>query len=239
MDILYISLASIIASGIGTITGFGTSMALIPILLLFMPIDQTILLVGIIHFCNNIWKIILFRKGFNWKLVLSFGLPGIVAAWAGASLSLMVDRILLMHILGVFLIMYVIFLFVKSSFKLPHTTLSAMGGGTASGFFAGLFGIGGAVRGMFLTAYHLPKAVYLSTAGAISLFIDASRLTTYIAGGTKLNNHILYGLIIFIPASYFGARISKKIVDKIPQEYFRYVIAVFLLIVGLKLLISP
>jgi hypothetical protein len=46
-------------------------------------------------------------------------------------------------------------------------------------------------------------------------------------------------MLIFIPASFIGARIAKSVVDKIPQEHFRKVVAIFLLLMGIKLLLLP
>ncbi|MBU0648901.1 hypothetical protein KJ969_02255 [Patescibacteria group bacterium] len=48
-----------------------------------------------------------------------------------------------------------------------------------------------------------------------------------------------WGLIIFIPASFLGAKIAQRVLKKIPQKKFRTVIAVFLLLVGIKLLLLP
>ena len=229
----------IIASCIGTMTGFGTSTIMVPIVLLFYPVPQTLLFVGIIHWFGNIWKLILFRKGFQWKLILSFGVPGIAAAFFGASLVFNIPGMIFSRILGTFLICYVIYLFVKSSFRIKPNLFAGVCGGALSGFFAGVFGIGGAVRGLFLTAFDLPKEVYIATAGAIALFIDTTRLTTYFLKGARLEQLLLWGLLIFIPASFLGARIARHIVDKIPQEHFRKVVAVFLLLVGIKLILLP
>jgi uncharacterized membrane protein YfcA len=43
-------------------------------------------------------------------------------------------------------------------------------------------------------------------------------------------------MLLFVPASFLGARLAKRVVDKIPQDQFRRVIAVFLLAVAIKLL---
>ena len=135
--------------------------------------------------------------------------------------------------MGSFLIIYVIYLFAKSSFKIKQSLLTGACGGALSGFCAGLFGMGGAIRGLFLTSFDLPKAVY------IALTIDTIRLTTYILNDARLPRLLLVGLIVFIPASFLGARIAKSVVDKIPQKHFRKVVAVFLLIMGIKLLLFP
>jgi uncharacterized membrane protein YfcA len=239
MEIALILAIVIIASGVGTMTGFGTSTVMVPIMLLFYPLPQTLFFVGIIHFFGNVWKLLLFRRGLRWRLILSFGIPGIAATFLGASLVFNVSQTVLSRILGCFLVLYVIYLFVKSSFMVRPSLLYGACGGALSGFLAGVFGIGGAVRGLFLTAFNLPKAVYITTAGAIAIFIDTTRLATYFAEGARLPTLLLYGLPVFIAASFLGAAIAKRIVDKIPQQYFRKIVAVFLLLMGIKLLLLP
>ncbi len=239
MEIFLIAFAVIIASSVGTLTGFGTSTLMVPVLLSFYPVPQTLLFVGIIHLFGSIWKLLLFRKGFQWKLILSFGIPGIAATYLGASLVFDISTVFLSRILGSFLIIYVIYLFDKSSFKIKQSLPAGACGGALSGFCAGLFGMGGAIRGLFLTSFDLPKAVYIATAGAIALTIDITRLTTYLKNGARLPTLLFWGLTVFIPASFIGAKIAKSVVDKIPQKHFRKVVAVFLLLMGLKLLLLP
>ena len=237
MDVVLIAILTVVASGVGTMTGFGTSTVMVPVLLLFYPLPETLLFVGIIHWFGNLWKVLFFRGGFQWKLVLCFGVPGIVASYLGASLMLDVSEALLSRILGGVMVGYVVFLLLKSSFRLKANVAASMVGGALSGFLAGIFGIGGAVRGMFLTAFNLPKAVYIATAGAIGLFIDTSRLGKYVADGVRLEAFGLWSMPLFIVASLLGAWIAKHIVEKIPQKHFRTVVGVFLFVVALKLLI--
>lgn len=239
MEIPLILCFVVVASGVGTMTGFGTSTIMVPMMLMHYPLPQTLFFVGIIHFFGNVWKLLLFRRGLRWRLILSFGVPGVAATFLGASLVFNVSQTVLSKVLGCFLILYVIYLFVKSSFMVRPSLLYGACGGALSGFFAGIFGIGGALRGLFLTAFDLPKAVYISTAGAIALFIDVTRLTTYFEKGARLPTLLLYGLPLFIPASFLGAAIAKRIVDKIPQQHFRKIVAVFLLLLGIKLLLLP
>lgn len=212
---------------------------MVPILLLFFPLAPTLLLVGIIHWFGDIWKTALFRQGVRWRLILLFGVPGVILTFIGARLVFSVSETLLSQILGGFLIAYVVFLFLNPAFQFKQNALTATTGGALSGFFAGIFGVGGAIRGAFLSAFDLPKAVYIATAGAIGLAIDTARIGTYIAEGAMLPSSLYWGLLLFIPASFVGAYFAKKIVDKILQKQFRMIVAVFLFLVGLKLLIFP
>ncbi len=239
MYIALITILTIMASAVGTMTGFGTSTIMVPVLLLVYPAPQTILFVCIIHWFGNLWKLLLFRRGFQWKLILCFGLPGIAAAYLGASLMFNISPGVLSRILGGFIIVYVVYLFLKGSFRVKESIGASVCGGALSGFLAGIFGIGGAVRAMFLSAFNLPKAVYIATAGAIAIIVDSTRLTTYIVRGARLEPRLLWTMPLFIIASFIGAQIAKRIVDKIPQKHFRPVVAVFLFLVALKLLFFP
>lgn len=88
MDILLLALLTVVASAVGTLTGFGTSTIMVPVLVLFLPLGETLLFVGIIHFFGDIWKMLIFRKGFSkWKLILAFGIPGAAFSFFGATLS--------------------------------------------------------------------------------------------------------------------------------------------------------
>lgn len=135
--------------------------------------------------------------------------------------------------------MYAVFLIARSKFRMPPGGATAITGGALSGFFAGLFGIGGAIRGVFLSAFDLPKATYIATAGAIGILVDSTRIVAYLRGGTTLPRELLWGLLLFIPASFIGAKVARRVVERVPQERFRTIIAVALLAVGLKLLLFP
>jgi len=238
-EVIYIALITLLASLIGTMAGFGISTIMVPILLIILPLPQTLLLVGIVHWFNDIWKMLLFRKGIRWKLLLAFGLPGIFASFLGSSLSLRISREILSKALGVFLIAYVIFIFFNRTFKLSQKLSVAISGGTLTGFFAGIFGIGGEINAVALSAFNLEKAVYVATAGAIAFMIDSTRIATYIQGGTRLDPVLISGFLIFIPVSLIGAMIGKRGVEKISQEKFRNFVAVFIFLFGLKLVLFP
>jgi uncharacterized protein len=238
-EIIFISLLTLLASIIGTLAGFGISTIMVPTLLTVFPLPQTLLLVGIIHWFNDIWKMLLFRKGIRWKLFLAFGLPGIFTSFIGSSLSLRISQEVLSRSLGFFLIAYVLFITFNRTFKLSQRLSVAISGGALTGFFAGIFGIGGEINAVALSTFNLEKAVYIATAGAISFLIDSTRIATYIEGGIRLDPAILSGFLIFIPVSLIGAMIGRRGIEKIPQEKFRNFVAVFIFLFGLKLVLFP
>jgi len=237
MELVAFTALTLLASTIGTMTGFGTSTIMVPVLSLFLPLPIVLLFVGVIHWFGDIWKMLFFKKGFNWKLILLFGIPGIIASFWAARLPLTLPEELLQRSLGLFLVLYVAFIWFKPTWKMKPSSSDALLGGGLSGFFSGIFGVGGAVRSTFLSAYDLPKSVFLFTSGVIGLLIDSSRVVQYFISGIRIQGSLWLALIACIPISLLGAYLAKKLVDKIPQKSFRLFIAIALFLVGLRYLL--
>lgn len=232
MTVLLILLSILIASLVGTTTGFGTSTILVPLLLLFYPLPEVLLFVGVIHWFGNLWKMYFFRNGRSLQLLLTFGLAGVLGSFLGARMTITVPELWLQKALGLFLISYAFFLFYKPKFRLKINNFSTSLGGLLSGVSAGIFGVGGAIRGAFLQAYGLKKAMYLFTAGAIGFFIDSTRLITYLNQGFSLQTLRFNWLLMGIPLSFLGAWLGKKVVDYLSPIWFKKVVTLGLLIIG-------
>ncbi len=239
MEIITLVVFTFIASAIGTTTSFGTSTFMVPVLGFFYPLPITLLFSGIIHWLGNLWKMHFFRSGAQTKLILLFGIPGIITSYLGAQLIPDISEVLLSRSLGIFFILYVLFLFKHKNWKIIANTPSALIGGVLSGFSSGIFGVGGAIRAAFLSAYDLKKVSFIFTAGAIGVFIDTGRITKYMLDGVTLENNLLIALAFAIPASFLGGYAGRKINDKIPQEKFRNVIAFALLLMAFKYIFWP
>jgi len=228
--------AAYIAAVIATIAGFGSSMILIPVAMLFMDLKTAIFIVACFHLFNNLFKIKLFFTKIDFKLFRLFGIPSIIFAFLGAQFISILPVEFLVRVLAVFLICFSCLSFCKPNIKIRPSTLNALFGGSLSGFLAGLVGMGGAVRSMFLLTFNLPKEVYVATAALIAFVIDLTRIPTYIWTGI-VDSHIYYSLLpalIFI--AYLGVRTGKGLLGKIDQELFRKIVLGVLFLVGLKLI---
>ncbi|MBN1780360.1 sulfite exporter TauE/SafE family protein [bacterium] len=234
VQVLSLSVLTLFASLVGTVSGFGVSTIMIPVMGLFYPLPVSLLFVAVIHLSGDIWKVIFFKSGANWKLILLFGIPGLAFSYAGAVLSTGGSDVFMKRLLGGFILIYVVYLFLKQSWKIPANDKTSVIGGSLSGFFAGIFGVGGAVRGAFLSAFNLPKEMYIFTSGMIALFIDITRILRYLMHGTGLPGNLTWMLVLMIPLSFLGAFAAKKVIHRIPQKFFRPVIAALLGLVALK-----
>ncbi len=229
-------IASYGAAVAATIAGFGSSTLLIPVAFLFMDIKTAVFVVAVFHLFNNVFKIRLFWKSIDFKIFLLFGIPSILMAFAGAMLISVIPLDVVKIVLGVFLIVYAVYSFIKPEFGLKKSKPAAVVGGSLSGFLAGLIGLGGAIRGAFLTAFNLPKEIYVATSAMIAVVIDTTRIPTYVLTKTVQDNSYYILLPFLCVMAYFGVRTGKVLLQKINQGTFRRIVSIALFAVGVKIL---
>ena len=165
----------LLAEIVGTIGGFGSSLFFVPIATYFLDFHSVLGITALFHVSSNLSKIILFRKGFDKKLVFSIGIPAVIFVIVGAYLSKLIDTTILEFSLAIFLIVVSLIFLIFKNLELKPTLPNAIGGGVISGFVAGLLGTGGAIRGLTLAAYNLKMEVFIATSAIIDLAIDSSR----------------------------------------------------------------
>lgn len=233
LETLLFFLVALIAEVLGTIAGFGSSTIFLPLAVLFVDFRSALVLVAFFHIFGNLGRIFFFRHGFDKKLLIRFGLPSVILTLLGASLVNYLPQDLLKLILGIFLIFFAILSLLKPGFSFPPTRTSVLVGGSLSGFLAGLIGTGGALRGAFLTAFHLNKNIYIATAAGIALAVDLTRIPVYVAGGFLETGHYYY-LPLLLVIAFSGSYLGKKLVDKVPQDLFRKLVLSAIILISVK-----
>lgn len=222
----------LIAEILGTIGGFGSSMLVMPLAGWFLPFDQALGLTALFHVFSNAAKMLLFRKGVSWRLLLWLGLPAVIGVVIGARLTTYFDQRLLSAFLGAVLVITGTGLLMSPDRKLRATNSNALTGGTISGLLAGLAGTGGAVRGITLAAFDLEKMAFVSTSAWIDMGVDMSRTVVYMVQGFITPQVVLY-LPSMAVASMAGSWLGKKALERIPQSGFRVMVLGLVVIMGL------
>lgn len=228
--------ASYFAATAATLAGFGSSTLLIPVAIIFMDVKTAVFLVACFHLFNNSFKVKAFYRKIDFRTFMLFGVPSILFAFAGALLISVLPVEVIKKAIAIFLMAYSLYSLGEPTFNMGETKLNAIVGGICSGFFAGLIGLGGAVRSAFLIGFALPKDVYVGTSAMIAFVIDLTRIPTYMA--TRIvqdtSSHVL--LPFLVGTAYLGVRTGKLLLERISQERFRKFVLVALFIVGLTLL---
>ena len=132
---LFVVLA-LIAEIIGTVSGFGSSVFFVPIASYFFDFHSVLGITAVFHIFSNISKIVLFRRGVNWNIVLYLGVPAILFVSLGAMLSKYLDNHLLEMGLAIFLIFFSLLFLIFQKIEIRPTNFNSVVGGTISVFVA-------------------------------------------------------------------------------------------------------
>lgn len=230
-SLLLIPAAALAASLVTLISGFGLGTLLLPVFALFFPLEMAILLTAVVHLLNNGFKLGLLWKDIHWTTVLRFGVPGILGAFLGARLMLMlgtrdplyqgvlnaVDPLDLV-IAGLMLV-FGLFEISKTLNKLSLPPNWMVPGGLISGFFGGLSGHQGALRSLFLLRSGLAKEAFIASGVAIACLVDLTRLPTYLRGGS-MNGIQEQGPLLTAAtlAAFIGAWWGKELIPKVTMR---------------------
>jgi uncharacterized protein len=252
MEIVILSVAAFVVALLTFFSGFGLGTILTPLFMVFFPVDVAIALTGVVHFFNNIFKLILVGKKANWQVVLRFGIPAVIAAFAGAWLLLQITDLQplftytisgrtfqvspVKFIISLLLIVFAIIDLVPYFSRLQFGKDKLPIGGALSGFFGGLSGNQGAMRSAFLIKAGLSKEAFIATAAVVSTFVDFTRLSVYATRFTKAGLHENLTFVICATlAAIAGTYIGNKLLKKITLQFIQMVVAILLIIISLAL----
>ena len=247
MDFLIICIVSLLASGLTLFSGFGLGTILLPVFALFFPVEIAITLTAIVHFLNNLFKLVLLGKHANKKVVLAFGIPAILFAFLGAytlkhltGLSPLYEYTLynkqfyiepLKVVIGFLLIFFALLDIIPKLKNLQFDSKYLPFGGVLSGYFGGLSGHQGALRSAFLIRANLTKEAFIATGVVIACIIDISRLSVYADTIIEQKDMLNYFLVFAATISAFlGAYFGNKLIKKVTIDSLQKLVA-FLLIV--------
>lgn len=224
-------LLALVAEIIGTIGGFGSSVFFVPIANFYFDFESVLGLTALYHLSSNLSKIALFRKGLNRRLLIQLGIPSVVFVIIGGWATRYVETQSLELVLGLFLLLLSGAFLIRKDWVIRPSFKNAVGGGALSGFSAGLLGTGGAIRGLTMAAFNLEKSAFIATSAVIDFLIDFSRTFVYFANGF-IHQHDLIYLPFLIVIGVLGTWLGKKILVYIPQDRFKRISLVFILIIG-------
>lgn len=252
MEIALISAVAFITAILTFFSGFGLGTILTPVFMIYFPVDLAIALTGIVHFLNNLFKLALVGKGANKNVLVRFGIPAIIASFAGAWILVQITEVeplfsydafgkhiqvfpakfIVSMLLLLFALLDLFPILSKLQFENKHMAF----GGILSGFFGGLSGNQGALRSAFLIRSGLSKESFVATTVVLSCFVDFTRLSVY-ASRISLSE-VSSNLTVIVCASlaaFSGAFIGNKLLKKVTIQFVQTTVAIMLILLSLAL----
>lgn len=252
MEYLIICTVAFFTSGLTLFSGFGLGTLLMPVFVLFFPVDLAVSLTAIVHFLNNLFKLSLVGKYANRSMVLRFGLPAFLAAMLGASMLLWLSHLTplfqysirnrtflitpLKLIVALLILVFALFETLPRfrNLALPQPYLPL--GGLLSGFFGGLSGHQGALRSAFLVRSGLSKESFIGTGVMIACLIDFSRISVYASRFhfPGIADHAApLGVATF--SAFLGAWLGNRLLPKITLQAIQVLVSILLFMIAFGL----
>ncbi len=217
---------------IGTVSGFGSSIMLIPLASLFFDFKNVLAITAVFHVFSNVSKLILFRKGIDKNITYKMGISAVLSVITGALLTKLINVDELEILMSITLIVLSVFMIIYFNKTFQSTDKNLYIGGTISGFLAGFIGTGGAIRGLTLAAFNLPKEIFIASSAFIDLGVDLSRSMVYVYNDyLKLDKFILIPFLVAI--SFIGSALGKYILRFTSEQIFRYIVLITIIVSSL------
>jgi uncharacterized protein len=228
--------AAIIAGAVSAVTGFGIGSLLTPVFALSMDTRVAVAAVAIPHVVGTAIRFGLLRGGIDRRVLWSFGLTSAAGGLAGAALYRVASNQWLNVVFGVLLLFAAASEVTGLARRMRFRGWVAWLAGGLSGLLGGLVGNQGGIRSAALLGFDLPKEKFVGTATAIALFVDGARLPVYIATqhADMLERWPAIGLATL--GVIGGTLVGSRLLKRVPDVWFRRVLAVVLAILGTVML---
>jgi uncharacterized membrane protein YfcA len=236
LETIAISAAAIVAGGIASVTGFGIGSVLTPTLSLWMDGRLAVAIVAIPHVVGTAIRFGMLKARVDREVMWRFGLASAAGGLTGALFQSRLSGSRLMILLAVLLLFVAVSELSGLGRRMRFTGAAAWIAGVLSGLLGGLVGNQGGIRSAALLGFDLRRDVFVATATAIALFVDAARLPVYVAAfgpeiwsARKVTAIATLGVVI---GTIAGARLLRNI----PERAFRKIVAIVLAMLGFALL---
>lgn len=235
MEWALVLLLGLVAGTVGGVVGFGTSIMLMPALVIVFGPREAVPIMAIASIMANASRVAAWWRDVNWPAVAAYSVTAVPAAALGAATLLRLPVGVVEAVLGVFFISMIParrWMAARQwTLRLPHLALV----GAAIGFITGIVVSTGPINAPFFLAHGLVKGAYLSTEALGSLAVYLAKAATFRSLGALPWDAVVKGLIIG-SAITVGSFIARRFVLKLDAEKFRLLIEGLLLVAGLTML---
>lgn len=112
-------------------------------------------------------------------------------------------------------------------------------GGALSGFFGGLVGNQGGVRTAAMLGFDVDKRRFVATTTAVALLIDVARVPIYLAVEAAALVRMWPTIALATIGVVGGTLFGERLLARVPEQRFRMVVGVLLLLLGVSFLVGP
>jgi uncharacterized membrane protein YfcA len=235
VELLFILAVGLAAGTLSGIVGFGSSIMLMPVLVIVFGPLHAVPIMAIAAILANLSRVLIWWREVDWRAVAAYSITGVPAAALGARTLLVLPPRLIEGALGFFFLAMIPARrwLAAHGVRLRWPHLVAIG--AVVGFLTGIVVTTGPITAPIFLAYGLVKGAFIASEAAGSLAVYLSKAAVFRRFGALPLPVIAQGLIT--GASLMaGAWIAKRFVLRLHPDRFRLLMDALMLLSGLTML---
>ena len=235
MDFLFVLAVGLVAGTLSGIVGFGSSVLLMPVLVIAFGPKEAVPIMAIAAIMANISRVMVWWRAIDWRICGAYAATAVPCAALGARTLLIVPPHAVEIALGLFFILMIggRRWMAARRFRLAPWQLSVIA--VPVGFLTGVVASTGPITVPIFLAAGLVKGAFLSTEASASLLVYAAKAIVFRSFGALPLDIVLEGLIVG-SSLMVGAFVAKRFVLSMDAARFSMVMDGLMLVSGGTLL---
>jgi uncharacterized membrane protein YfcA len=228
--------AALAASTLAAVAGFGGAAILLPILVWAFGVRDAVPLLTIAQLMGNLSRVWFNRGELSVPVVKWFAVGAVPTAALGGVIFATAPADALVRVLGAFLLLTVAYRHTSWG-KGAHIGLRGfLPLGAASGVISAVVGVVGPFMAPFFLAYGLVKGAFIGTEALATVVMHVVKLGVY-GGYALLGTQVLLVGLAIGPVMFLGSYLGKRILNRMPERVFPFVIEGVLIVAGLLFIV--
>lgn len=229
--------AALVASTLAAVAGFGGAAIMLPILVWAFGVRDAIPVLTVSQLMGNLSRVWFNRNELSMPVVGWFALGAVPAATLGGVIFATAPAAALVRILGVFLLLTVAYRHTPWGKRARIGLRGFLPLGATSGFISALVGSVGPFMAPFFLAYGLIMGAYIGTEALATVVMHITKLVVY-GRYALLNTRSLLAGVAIGAVMFLGSYVGKRILSRLPEWVFPYLIEGVLITAGFLFLLS-
>ncbi len=231
MEWIFVLAVGLVGGTLGGIVGFGTSILLLPPLVLVFGPREAVPIMAIVALMGNGSRVAVWWREVDWRACAAFSATGAPCAALGAMTLMKIPPGAAELALGVFFFAMIPLRRMLSTSglkaRLPHLAL----GGAIVGYLTGIVASTGPISTPWFLAHGLTRGAFLSTEAMSSIAVYLSKAATFNQLGALDWPVAAKGLIVGTSVMA-GSFLAKRFVLRLEPEQFRLLMDGLMLVAG-------
>ncbi len=237
MEFVLVGILGLVAGTIGGIVGFGTSIMVMPALMLVFGPREAVPIMAVASIMANASRVGAWWREVDWRVSFAYCATAVPAAVLGARTLLSLPVGIVEAVLGAF---FLVMIPVRRWMAIQQWKLSLWHMaivGAVVGFLTGIVVSTGPINAPFFLAYGLVKGAYLSTEAITSLAVYLTKTATFRSMGALPLEIVIKGFLVGC-SLVAGAFLGKRFVRQLDADRFRFLMDGILVIAGATMIFA-